>query len=138
MQLVLYPLIRMYAVKLGQLRYDPFANQLRDDLVHLEAVIRMFDPAWDGKVKPIRPKAAIRWGKRGLATRTAMDVLRQSAEPLTVREITERVLERLGMPNAGMAVYHSASCTVRDTLKRRSAFVRCLGGQRPRRWELVR
>lgn len=135
---VLYPLIRKYAMKLGQLRREPASNQLRDDLAHLEAVIRMFDPGWDGNVKPIRPKASIRWGKRGLATRAAMDVLREATEPLTVRQITERVIARLGIPADDEAAIHSVATIVRDTFKRRGAFVRCLGDRRPRRWGLAR
>jgi len=104
---VLYPLVRKYARTLGELRRDPSSDQLRDDLAHLEAVIRMFDPGWDGYVKPIRPKASIRWGKRGLCTRAAMEVLREATEPLTVREITVRVIARLGIPADDEAVFHS-------------------------------
>ncbi len=80
-----YALNRKYATTLGKLRRDPASNQVRDDLVHLEAVIRTFDPGWDGNVKPIRPKAAIRWGKRGLCIRAAVDVLIGATKPLTVR-----------------------------------------------------
>ncbi len=138
MNQTLYALNRKYATTLGKLRRDPSSNQLRDDLAHLEAVIRMFDPGWDGNVKPIRPKASIRWGKRGLCTRMAIDVLRTASEPLTIREITDRVIARLGVPVGDETVFHSVSCTVRDTLKRRAAFVRCVGDRKPRRWELVR
>jgi hypothetical protein len=136
--LVLYPLIRRYAMTLGRLRRDPSSNQLRDDLVHLEAVIRMFNPAWDGNVKPIRPEAPIRWGRKGLATRAAMAVLGAAKEPMTVREITEHVMERLGISTEDEAVFHSVSCTVRDMLKRRTAFAPCVGDRRPKRWELSR
>lgn len=137
MNQTLYALNRKYATTLGKLRRDPASNQLRDDLVHLEAVIRMFDPGWDGDVKPIRPKAAIRWGKRGLCTRAAMAVLREATKPLTVREITNRVMARLGVPADDEEVFHSVSCTVRDTLKRRTAFVRRVGDGKPGRWELA-
>ncbi|HMA73040.1 MAG TPA: hypothetical protein VKP67_16395 [Xanthobacteraceae bacterium] len=73
------------------------AAKLAEEAAHIEAVIRMFDPAFD--MKRIPPGAATRrtpWLKHGTLFRHAMDVLRTTTEPLTTRQIAEAIIAPAG------------------------------------------
>ncbi len=57
---------------------------------HVEAVIRLFDPAYDTRRISVRRRyKGNPWFKRGTLVRHALDVLRKAQGPLTAREITE-------------------------------------------------
>jgi hypothetical protein len=62
------------------------AAKLAADAVAVEAVIRMFDPAFN--VKAIVARRRVQgnpWFKRGTVFRTAIDVMRKATAPMTVR-----------------------------------------------------
>jgi len=64
---------------------------------HVEAVIRLFDPAYAvGRIAARRRYKGNGIFKRGTILRHALDVLRKAQGPLTAREITERMLEPAG------------------------------------------
>ncbi len=74
-------------------------TRLEMELAHLDAVIRMFKPSYD--VTKIATKRTIKRSKagtvRGSGSREAMTVLREASEPLTSRDIAERILAKRGM-----------------------------------------
>jgi hypothetical protein len=77
------------------------AERLADAMKHVEAVIRIFDPAYDVRRIAVRRRVTGNpWFKRGTLYRHALDVLRQAKEPLTVREIVERMLAAKGVTDA--------------------------------------
>jgi len=81
---------------LRQLTAD--TRKARTDLLHLEAVLRMFRADWNAaNVRPVATRKASRWMNRGEGLRTVLDVLREAQEPLTTHEIVRLAFERRGM-----------------------------------------
>lgn len=77
--------------------------RLEIELAHVDAVIRMFRPGFDpAKIATKRTITRSRAGTiRGAGTREALTVLRESTEPMTSREIANRVLAKHGKPLMG-------------------------------------
>jgi hypothetical protein len=70
---------------------------------HVEAVMRLFDPAYNVRSIAVRRRyKGNAWFKRGTILRHALDVLRKAQGPLTARGITER------MPTGQGRVRHRA------------------------------
>jgi hypothetical protein len=77
-------------------------TNLQADLAHLDATIRIMDPAADPE--SIRPKVsrnAYDWFGRGELFRLTMESLREAPEPLTAMEIARTVVARKGLEDAG-------------------------------------
>jgi hypothetical protein len=74
-------------------------RELRASLAHVDATIRLFDPAYPiaqiapKKPQPERPVLF----ERGELGRTILDILRTATEPRTVAQIAGEVMGRLGM-----------------------------------------
>ena len=64
------------------------AEQMR----HVEAVIKMLDPGYSLRAISVKRRQPNPWFKRDTVYRRAVDVLRTATEPLTARDIAERVL----------------------------------------------
>ena len=71
-------------------------SRLEMELAHIDAVIRMFQPGYD--VSKIATKRSIQRSKagtvKGSGTREALTILRESGEPLSCRDIAERILAK--------------------------------------------
>jgi hypothetical protein len=77
------------------------ADRLASDMRHVEAVIRMFDPAYDVRQIAVKRRQSRNpWFKRGHMFRAAIDVLREARAPLETREIAVRLLvgQRIAEP----------------------------------------
>lgn len=98
--IVLHALFDRYNRTKGHLRHhEAQCDDLRADLVHLEATIQMFRAEWTGdESQPVAPYKPSRWLKRGQGIQTALAVLRDATAPMTAREIALAVSERLGRP----------------------------------------
>ena len=87
-------LVRLHADLGGKiLENRKEAKRLAENMEHVEAVIRLFDPAYD--VRRITARRRYKGNgifKRGTILRHALDVLRKAQVPLTAREVTERLL----------------------------------------------
>ena len=73
-------------------------NQHRANLVHVDAVLRLFAP--DIAPETIAPKAPRRrneWFPPGELSRMVLDVLRRAPAPLSIRDITVEVMRRRGL-----------------------------------------
>src|SRR3954449_623797 len=73
-------------------------GQHRSDLLHVDAVLRLFAPEFEPAT--IVPRAVRRpnsWFKPGELTRMVLDVLRTAPAALSVREFTAQVMERRGL-----------------------------------------
>jgi hypothetical protein len=73
-------------------------GQHRADLLHVDAVLRLFAP--DLEPAAIGPRAVRRgneWFKPGELVRLVLDVLRTASAPLSIREITGQVMQRHGL-----------------------------------------
>lgn len=94
----LHALTRKYAEIAGQIDHARSkVQELTTDLVHVENVIRIFDPDID--ISRIRAKhVSVRDpATNGEMTRILLDALRDSAQPLTPRELTEHLMEKRGL-----------------------------------------
>jgi hypothetical protein len=70
-------------------------GQHRADLLHVDAVLRLFAPEFEPAT--ILPRAVRRpnsWFKPGELARLVLEVLRTAPVALTVREITAQIMER--------------------------------------------
>ena len=63
---------------------------------HVEAVLKLLDPAYSVRGISIRRRKTNRWFKRGTVFRAALDALRAAGKPLAVREIAEAMLAAKG------------------------------------------
>src|SRR3954449_9784392 len=73
-------------------------GQHRADLLHVDAVLRLFAPEFEPATIP--PRAVRRpnsWFKPGELARLLLEVLRTAPAALSVREITVQVMERRGL-----------------------------------------
>ena len=69
------------------------ANARRADLAHLDATIRLFDPKGILVVaQPARRRRYNDWFHAGECRRRIHDVLRDATEPMTTREIVEKIM----------------------------------------------
>src|SRR3982074_3765582 len=84
---------RLHAELGGQiLENKEEAHKLAGQMLHVEAVIKMLDPTYNPLRISVKRRRPNPWFKRGTVYRRAVDVLRTATEPLTAREIAERVL----------------------------------------------
>jgi hypothetical protein len=73
----------------------------RANLAHLDATMRLFDP--DVRPKDIRPRrirARNVWFRQGECLRLIYDELREANQPVTTRELAERILRVKAIPAA--------------------------------------
>lgn len=92
--------------------------QIETDLPHLAHVIRMFDPQWDEtSVKPVRPRAQI--SKLGGITfaGAAIEILRDTQSPLSIREIVFAISEHYGVDVSNSDSYQKVHTAVNNGLK---------------------
>jgi hypothetical protein len=67
-------------------------EKLAEQVRSVEAVIKIFDPAFDlHRIAPRRRNIVNPWFRRGTMFRSVLDALRGAPGPLTTREITMRV-----------------------------------------------
>jgi len=91
-------LLRLHADIGGRLlKNEQEAERLRQDMRHVEAVIKMFDPDFNLRPVAVKRRKPNPWFKRGTIYRHAVEVLRVAEGPLTSREIATRMLAAKGV-----------------------------------------
>src|ERR1700682_4971079 len=73
------------------------AQELGEQMLHIEAVIKMLDPTFNLARITVKRRKANGWFKRGTLYRKALDVLRTATEPLTARQIGAAHLNQRGL-----------------------------------------
>src|ERR1700752_2108985 len=71
----------------------------RTNLSHLDATMRLFDP--DTRPQGVRPRqqrARSAWFRPGECLRLSYDQLRDAAQPLTTRDLAERIMRAKAIP----------------------------------------
>ena len=67
--------------------------QQRANLAHLDATMRLFDPNLQPKdIRPKRPRVCNVWFRPGECLRLIYDELREATQPVTTRELAERLM----------------------------------------------
>src|SRR5436189_6487835 len=86
-------LVRLQADIGGKIHENKkLAVKLATDMMHVEAVIRMFDPSYDvRRIAVKRKRRRNPWFKRGALFREAIGVMRTAEGPLSTREIGIRL-----------------------------------------------
>lgn len=115
-------------------------DQLRADLVHLDAAIRIMCP--DAEPDLVRPKKPSRkgcdWFGRGELARAVLDVLREAARPLSSIEIARAVLAVKGMEPGDASTLRRVEPMVRMALARREGGnVERAGEERGAGWRIA-
>jgi hypothetical protein len=86
----------------GMLRqFEQQLVQQRANLAHVDATMRLFDP--DIRPNDVRPKqsrARNAWFRPGECLRLIYDELRKAGQPLTTRELAERIMRVKAIPAA--------------------------------------
>jgi hypothetical protein len=130
-------LVRLHADLGGRiLENRKEAKRLAESMKHVEAVIRLFDPAYDTRRISVRRRyKGNAWFKRGTLLRHALDVLRKAQGPLTAREITERMLAARGVTNVNPKDMRGLIASVQTSLQLHNGkSVRKVGEGIPSRW----
>src|SRR5947207_7863274 len=97
--------------------HENLAGQMR----HVEAVIKMLDPSYSLRAISVKRRQSNPWFKRGTVYRRAVDVLRTATEPLTAREIAERVLAAAKVANPKKAAVADLTGSVLASLRNHRA-----------------
>ena len=80
--------------------------QMRANLVHLDAVLRLLDPdAVPAEIAPKRQVTRCAWFGQGELPRLVLDALRQAPEPITTRDVAKGVMEQRGMPEGDRVTF---------------------------------
>ena len=75
--------------------------QQRTNLAHLDATMRLFDPdIRPQEIRAKRQRARSAWFRPGECLRLIYDELRDAAQPLTTRELAERIMRAKAIPAA--------------------------------------
>jgi hypothetical protein len=73
----------------------------RANLAHLDATMRLFDPNIQPKdIRPKRPRVSNAWFRPGECLRLIYDELRDATQPVTTRELAERLMRVKAIPTA--------------------------------------
>ena len=97
-------------------------GQHRADLLHVDAVLRLFVPEFEPATIP--PRAVRRpnsWFKPGELARLLLEVLRTAPAALSVREITMQVMERRGLDPEDARTVELLRKLVSNALNRQAA-----------------
>jgi hypothetical protein len=137
----IYSLIRLHAELGGRIKDNARqAEKLAADMIHVEAVLRMLDPAFNARgIAAKRRNQGNPYFKKGACARHVMDVLREAKAPMTGREITVAVLHSFGVEEPTAEDVRRMYSAVHPSLKNhRGKTVRRVGEGMPARWELMR
>lgn len=104
------------------------AQELSEDLVHLDATLRLIAP--DFVAESVLPKVFVppkSWSKRGEMSRAVLSILRVAKGPLSTREIASMVVAQRGLDHDAAILNimtRRVGCVLRD--KRDAGVVRSL------------
>jgi hypothetical protein len=97
------------------------AAQQRADLVHVDAVLRLYAPELEPDC--IRPRPVRRrngWFKPGELVRIVLDILRVAPAPMPIREIAVAVMARRGLDQADLHTGRLIGKLVSNALSRQA------------------
>lgn len=130
------------AKKRAEMRLHMQLGKLAADLEHVDATLCIVAP--ETAVEAIKPKVfrpPADWSKRGEMTRVVLSILRTARQPMTTREIAERMVVERGLQAttaALKAMTRRVACTLR--CQRELGLARSTEGEAGfwQLWELVR
>jgi hypothetical protein len=110
-------------------------DKLRAQMVQVEAVIKMLAPDFNvGRIAPERRVVGNPWFKRGTLFRSALDVMRRAAVPMTAREIADALIADKA-PEATRKQAIDLQAAILAALRKRDGTT-VIGEGAPARWRL--
>src|ERR1700733_6432748 len=133
-------LIRLHADIGGRIQENRRqASRLAEDMKHVEAVLKMFDPEFNARAIAARRRVTGNpWFARGTLFRSALDVLRGATGPMTVREIAAAVLAAKGITDATAKQLAGIESAIRASWEKAAGkSMERTGDGVPKRWKLL-
>lgn len=98
--------------------------QQQAHLAHLDATMQLFDPnIRPDKIRPRQPRARSIWFRPGECLRLIYDELREAAQPMTTRQLAERIIRVKAMPMADDRQRELVQKTILGSLNRAKATI---------------
>jgi hypothetical protein len=111
---------------------------LADQMRHVEAVIKMLDPGYSLRAISVKRRKPNPWFKRGTVYRRAVDALRTAEQPLTAREIADRVLVAANIENPPKAAVLDLTGSILASLRNhKGKGIQRTNEGSPARWRLI-
>jgi hypothetical protein len=132
-------LVRLHADIGGRINANRAeAKRLAEDMKHVEAVLKMFDPQFNARAIAARRRVTGNpWFKRGTLFRAALEALRDATGPVTVRELADAILAAKRITGATAKQHELLQQAVRSSLENHAGkTVERVGDGVPRRWAL--
>jgi hypothetical protein len=115
------------------------AQLLGQQMIHVEAVIKLLDPSFNLARITVKRRKANGWFKRGTLYRKALDVLRTAEQPLTATDIARRMLEAAKIKNASKTdAQVVASGIMRSLLSHNGKGIQNVAEGKPAKWILTK
>jgi hypothetical protein len=110
----------------------------RANLAHLDATMRLFDPEIQPKdIHPKQQRARNVWFRPSECLRLIYDELREATQPLTTRELAERIMRRKAMPEADHQHRELVQKTLLGSLNRAKQTIARIKTAGVVRWQLI-
>jgi hypothetical protein len=112
--------------------------QQRTDLTHLDATMRLFDPQLrPNEIRPRQQRERSAWFRPGECLRMIYDQLRDAAQPMTTRELAERIMRVKAMPATDDRHRELVQKTVLGSLNRAKATIARVEAAGVVSWRLI-
>jgi hypothetical protein len=134
-----YTLEQLHAELAGKIQVNKEQGErLVENMKHVEAVLKLLDPAYDVRHIAVRRRKPNLWFKRGTVFRNALDVLRNAERPLTTREIAARMLAAKGVTAPADKDRRTLEGAVQSSLRNhKGKTIETVGEGMPVRWRLL-
>ena len=110
----------------------------RANLAHLDATMRLFDPEIQPKdSRPKQPRTRNAWFRPGECLRLIYDVLREATQPMTTRELAERIMRLKAMPASDDQRRELVQKTLLGSLNRAKQTIARVETAGVVRWQLI-
>ena len=114
--------------------------QNRDfDLASVDRCLKIFDMDFDPT--SIQPKKTVDrvhlWLPKGAGTRTALEILRETGEPMTSQELAACILQRFNRPIEERALLRIVRTIHANFCRRKDGVITFDRSERPGKWRLV-
>jgi hypothetical protein len=114
------------------------ARLLGQQMLHVEAVIKLLDPSFNLARITVKRRKANGWFKRGTLYRKALDVLRTAEHPLTATDIAWKMLEAAEIKNASKTdAQVVAQGLLRSLISHNGKGVNNVAEGKPAKWKLM-
>jgi len=113
--------------------------RLRSDLASVDCCIKMFKSDYDPK--EVASKATFNKSpaglRKGLGTRTALEILREAGQSMSSQELAERVLQRHGRPLEPNALLMMVKAIHGNFSRRKDGIISFSRDTYPGKWRLI-